>query len=55
MGERNNCQTGDGGFSHSVHVPWQRRFGQIVIFVLARLLLPPLSPWLRVIAVVLAT
>jgi hypothetical protein len=54
MDEQNYGQTGDGGFSVNGPGPWQRRFGLIAIFALALLLLPPLPPWLRVMAVALA-
>jgi hypothetical protein len=51
MSEQNNSQTGNEDANRAG--PWKRRFGLIGIFALALLLLPPLSPWLRVIAVAL--
>jgi hypothetical protein len=52
MSEQNNGQIGHEGVSG--HGQWKRRFGLMGIVMVALLLLPPLPPWLRVIAVALA-
>jgi hypothetical protein len=54
MSEQDNAQTGHDGFGVSDHDLWKRRFGLIGIIIVALLLLPPLPPWLRVIATALA-
>lgn len=51
MSEQNNGQIGHEGVSG--HGQWKRRFGLMGIIMVALLLLPPLPPWLRIMAAAL--